>query len=219
MIPRHVSYQRLGARQRHLAHVAGSPGVHLGHRDGGVVPQQTGVDRLDSSLLWSCPSARLSYRLTSSWGWRRSSRPRIGRSSRDVVRQPAEESVRVVWLPVLADGVQSPGRWLDQEVPLLVVQDAGGQEDLVTVRLGVVLVRHVVHEPRAVPPGHGDETSTQQTGDLACRDWLGDFALLDHFIFWKLVQVLFYGKSNKKWNSTLKLYSIFSYLSSHLVEM
>ena len=66
MIPRHVSYQRLGARQRHLAHVAGPPGVHLGHRDGGVVPQQTGVDRLDSSLLWSRPSARLSYRLTSS---------------------------------------------------------------------------------------------------------------------------------------------------------
>ena len=78
-------------------------------------------------------------------------RERPGLGVDNVVRELVEEAVRVVWFLVLADGVQSPGGRLDQEGLLLLVEHAGGEQDLVTVGLGVVLVGHVVDEPRSVP--------------------------------------------------------------------
>ena len=84
-----------------------------------------------------------------------------------------QEGVGIVRSLASADGVQSGGCRLDQEPRLLGVKDAGSEEDVVAVRLGVVLVAHVVHEPRSVSARDGDESSAQETRNLARRSYLG----------------------------------------------
>ena len=77
------------------------------------------------------------------------------------------EVVGEVGRPALADGVQAGGGGLDEEQLLPGVQHAGGQQQVVAVRLGVVLVAHVIHEPRPVPARHGDEAAAQEARHLA----------------------------------------------------
>ena len=77
------------------------------------------------------------------------------------------EVVGEVGRPALADGVEAGGGGLDEEELLPGVEHAGGQQQVVAVRLGVVLVAHVIHEPRAVAARHGDEAAAQEARHLA----------------------------------------------------
>ena len=83
--------------------------------------------------------------------------------------QLSHKRVRVVWSFASSDSVEPSGCCLNKEALLPSVKDTGCQQDLVAVRLGVVLVAHVVHKPGPVPPGHRDEAPAQQTGHLARR--------------------------------------------------
>ena len=83
--------------------------------------------------------------------------------------QLGHKRVRVVRRFASADCIESCGCGLHQKALLPSIKDTGGEQDLVAVRLGVVFVAHVVHEPGPVASGHRDEASAQKTRHFARR--------------------------------------------------